>query len=651
MDYNKMGILREAFPNIPFLGLTATITPTGISYFFKSTKFKRPAIIRQTVRRKNVDIWVAQINGQEYDDLCVLFPDNISKPQNIPQTIIFYNGRVGCVRMAKWLRSRLSASLRSEDETVVRSYSGVLDETSKQETLELLRNNACRIVVCTDAFGLGLNIPAIPRVVVWKLYSKLGIDGLHQRIGRAGRDTDERALALIFVSKANLSGQYASLMKKVADMGDETTTRKKTKQTGKTKPVSLTEIQSSVPNDDDVFSYTLSVSKETESNFRKALPDIYAGPTKKAQASSSESNLTVGLHWVVQTEGCREQPFLVAFDDPEMMERCGGCDRCRMRHLNETGAVDSPPTLHGISFTITVAYRAYMQTSTDKPRKKRKHAKQTISEDRMDKLISDIKTWRQEALNGLVSRFAELTVQIVFPDKRIVAIADKTKNIGSKEDLIGALQECGYAFPESVIFSYTEDLYRCISDSLKDNHPPSQLKEQFDRAANPVVKQRYSTESEAVQPVSAIRQSTQSTSSIPLHLQRAPIPTIVKPIPQNTPAPRIPNWPIPSIVPSNPPIFPIQKRVPLVEKHVSNSDVINVPVDQVLLSPYNTRRSAARQSLAKQLSTVSTTSFNAVNDREVILSKGNKLRKHDQPDKENCVRSISAGKRRKLTQT
>jgi ATP-dependent DNA helicase RecQ len=51
MDYNNIGILREAFLNIPFLGLTATITPTGISYYFKSTKFKQPAIIRQTVRR------------------------------------------------------------------------------------------------------------------------------------------------------------------------------------------------------------------------------------------------------------------------------------------------------------------------------------------------------------------------------------------------------------------------------------------------------------------------------------------------------------------------------------------------------------------------------------------------------------------------
>src|SRR5205814_4597052 len=105
MDYANIGILREAFPNIPFIGLTATITPTGVSYFFKSTRFKNPAIIRQTIRRTNVDIWVAPIKRKDHDDLRVLFPDNISRAEDIPQTIIFFNSRVGSGRMAKWLRS------------------------------------------------------------------------------------------------------------------------------------------------------------------------------------------------------------------------------------------------------------------------------------------------------------------------------------------------------------------------------------------------------------------------------------------------------------------------------------------------------------------------------------------------------------------
>jgi superfamily II DNA helicase RecQ len=75
LEYNNIGILREAFPNIPFLSLTATMTPTGASYFFKSTRFKWPATIKQTIYWRNVDIWVARITGDEYEDLHVLFSD------------------------------------------------------------------------------------------------------------------------------------------------------------------------------------------------------------------------------------------------------------------------------------------------------------------------------------------------------------------------------------------------------------------------------------------------------------------------------------------------------------------------------------------------------------------------------------------------
>ena len=203
----------------------------------------------------------------------------------------------------------------------------------------------------------------IPRVVIWKLDAKLGIDGLHQRTGRAGRDTDEHVLALIFVSKANLSDQYV-LTRKVTELPAQKT--KKTKQTKNLKRVSPTAIQTSTA-DDDEFRYMLPVSKKTEPIFRKALPDIHAGPPKSA--THSESKLTAGNHWVVQTDGCRQQPFLVTFQDPEMMMQCetpGGCCRCRMCQLIETNAVDSPPTLHGIPFTITLAYQTYIQTSTNK---------------------------------------------------------------------------------------------------------------------------------------------------------------------------------------------------------------------------------------------------------------------------------------------
>jgi hypothetical protein len=86
---------------------------------------------------------------------------------------------------------------------------------------------------------------------------------------------------------------------------------------------------------------------------------------------------------------------------------------------------------------------------------------------------------------GSISKI--MTVQIAFPDSRIVALVGKVKNIGSEDDLIAALKECGYSIPASFITAYIKDLYSCISNSLKESHPPLQLQEQFNQAAGRVV--------------------------------------------------------------------------------------------------------------------------------------------------------------------
>ena len=188
-----------------------------------------------------------------------------------------------------------------------------------------------------------------------------------------------------------------------------------------------------------------------------------------------------------------------------------------------------------------------------------------------------------------------MTVCIVFPDSRIIVLADKVKNIESEDDLITGLKECGYSIPGSFISPYTEDLYYCISGSLKESHPLPQLQEQFDQAAGRIVKQCHPAEPQASQRLSAISPSTQSTLSIPSPPQQGnQVSSIINPLPQYTATSRAPLWPVPSIRP----IPRIPQRVTLAEKHDSDPGAINIP-EQPLLS-YNTRSSASRQSTAKQ---------------------------------------------------
>ena len=67
-----------------------------------------------------------------------------------------------------------------------------------------LKSGRIRILVCTDACGMGVHCAIILRVVQWKLTERLKVDNLYQRIGRAGRDMVTPALGLIFVSTVHL---------------------------------------------------------------------------------------------------------------------------------------------------------------------------------------------------------------------------------------------------------------------------------------------------------------------------------------------------------------------------------------------------------------------------------------------------------------
>ena len=571
-DYTSLGVLREAFPNIPFVGLTATMTPMAISYFFKSVKFRNPVAIKQTIRRKNLSLWVAPITGTDYEDLRVLLPARISATGDIPQTMIFYNARVGCGRIANWRRSQLPPDLQSKARTIIRSYNGILDEPSRQETLDLLRSGDCRIVVCTDAFGLGMNIKAIPRVVLWKLNSKLGIDGFYQRIGRAGRDSDATALALIFVTKANLSGEYTKDEEEAKRKKPAAKTKTKTKNPTETSLPSENELAADAADAaDNEFRYTIPVCRETQPIYQSALADIYAGPTKKTLASShpSESKLVHGIHWTLHIDSCRTQPILVAFDDEEMMQSCEhptGCDKCVMKRLIQTDTAESLPTLHGIPFTITMAYQAHLKTLLPKVPRQRKAPARTITPPLIAKLVEDIKVWRGDALKGLAEGIAGMKVEIIFPNGNIDALTNKAKHIRSEDDLRAALKECGYSLPASFISNHIKELYDCIERSLKESQPPAQLEQAFRQA------ERGSRVRVPALPAFKAPNSTAASPSVPPlprheeQLNAIPTKLVLKSA--------LLHWPIPWASPQVPQVT--IERPPLAEKSASMISGINV---------------------------------------------------------------------------
>jgi len=195
--YNSLIRLRQSIPDIPMLALSATLMEPDIEDVRRAMNMRDPIIIRRSIRRKNLTLWFAAIKSPLFEDLDILIADGITTAEDIPQTLIYVDSQLEANRIARHLRKRLPPSLGLHKRDIIRAYSSPLDHSSKEFTMDQLFIGNTRIAICTEALGLGVHIRAIPRVVQWKLHSTLTLNDWYQRIGRAGRDTDDECLGIV----------------------------------------------------------------------------------------------------------------------------------------------------------------------------------------------------------------------------------------------------------------------------------------------------------------------------------------------------------------------------------------------------------------------------------------------------------------------
>jgi len=134
-------------------------------------------------------------------------------------------------------------------------------------------------------------------VIVWRLNSNIGIDTFYQRIGRAGRDTDEPGLALLFVTKRNRAAGLA--LKKKSD------------------------------SEAVVDKFNIVATIETWPQIQGFLSELYMGPKgteattwKSRLKRAMEGEIVPTMQFTVRTSGCRFRPALIAFDDENKFYLC-----------------------------------------------------------------------------------------------------------------------------------------------------------------------------------------------------------------------------------------------------------------------------------------------------------------------------------------
>lgn len=183
-SYLNISQVREFFPVVPILALTATATTDVIDDIQDKLSFKAKNVFRKSFERKNLAYLVRNTENK----LASLF-NILDKTQG--SSIVYVRSRQKTKEIAEDLQKRgFSADF---------FHAGLSEELKTQKQIAW-KNDDTRIIVSTNAFGMGIDKPDVRLVVHLDLPNS--VEEYFQEAGRAGRD-EEKAYAVILYNKTD----------------------------------------------------------------------------------------------------------------------------------------------------------------------------------------------------------------------------------------------------------------------------------------------------------------------------------------------------------------------------------------------------------------------------------------------------------------
>lgn len=192
--YLKIADIRQLLPNVPILALTATATPEVVSDIQTRLGFKQENVFRMSFERKNL-AYVVRNTDNKSDELLYIL-------RKMSGSAIVY------VRNRR--KTKEIAELLKNEQITAEFYHAGLDNAAKDIREQLWKDGKSRVMVATNAFGMGIDKPDVRLVIHMDLPDS--IEAYFQEAGRAGRD-GEKAYSVILYSNAD----KARLQKRIPD--------------------------------------------------------------------------------------------------------------------------------------------------------------------------------------------------------------------------------------------------------------------------------------------------------------------------------------------------------------------------------------------------------------------------------------------------
>ncbi len=208
------------------VALTATATKETCGLILKNLKMTQPHIIQLSPDRPNIRYSVVKVS-REFDTAFQWLVDDLrEKRQTLPRVFVFCRSITTCTHLYKMFLTELQehsydppSSQPDIRKRLFAMFHSRVDDDDKVKIMESVKDPAgvCRVVFCTIAFGMGVDIPDIRTVIHYGPSSD--VDDYVQEAGRAGRDGLPSS-AIFYCYPGCTLGHVSPAMKKYATNND-----------------------------------------------------------------------------------------------------------------------------------------------------------------------------------------------------------------------------------------------------------------------------------------------------------------------------------------------------------------------------------------------------------------------------------------------